>query len=100
MWCYDWSWPNAPIAERRPNGRNRGIAAVGSAKLNGGKGSELSRQHPLTHVGHASLSTMFEMYSKSIDNSEQAAVTHARHAVRSNLPPICHHQGSATARLR
>jgi len=31
--------PNVPFAEPRPNVRSRGIAAVGSVKLNGSKGS-------------------------------------------------------------
>ena len=31
------SWPNAPIDEPWLNGRYRGIAAVGSVKLNGSK---------------------------------------------------------------
>jgi len=33
-------WPKAPVDESRLNDRSRGIAAVGSTKLNGGKGSK------------------------------------------------------------
>jgi hypothetical protein len=32
-------WPVAPLDEHRMDGRHRGIAAVGSVKLNGSKGS-------------------------------------------------------------
>jgi len=31
-------WPIAPVDRRSRNGRNRGVAAIGSAKLNGSKG--------------------------------------------------------------
>ena len=37
------NWPIAPVHRRRVNDRTRGIAAIGSAKLNGSNGSVLRR---------------------------------------------------------
>ena len=53
---YVRSWPIAPIDERRPNGRCRDVAVVGSAKLNGRKGSGTAAR-PLAMSGGSTIYT-------------------------------------------